>query len=157
MKGKKGSGIILLIVLAIIFFGPTVCMNMVQKQEEVAFGTSGIYQEEEVKALSAQVIALFESKEYGKIRTEYVDPDVQEQVLEADIQGFAEDVSDDWGAYVSTTSVTVKEMKQMGEYYAGVITVTKYENVDVRYILYFNDEMKLIGIGLVDNNDTETE
>lgn len=147
--------IIIMAIIAIIFFLPTLLMYVMYYSKTVDFGTSGIYQEEEVKKISAEVVDLFTSKSYQEILDDYVDAEAKGDTDEETLENAVDEVNEDWGEYKETESVDLSEIKQRKKYYASSQSKVAYENVTVLINLIFDEDMEIIGLSIQDSEKAE--
>lgn len=147
-KSDMKSMIIMVAVVMLIFFAPNLIVALMQSAKPVDFGTSGLYQEDEVREVSAAVIELVSSGSFQKVLDDYAAEDVRTDENVESLETAAKTIADDWGAYRETGSVTLRELKQQKKYYASLVAEVVYENVTLQLEIVYNEEMKLIGLSM---------
>lgn len=158
MEKKKAGwiGFIIIIVVFLLFFGaPLLILRMVLAENEVDFGTSGLYQEEEVRTTSMEIIHLLAAGSYREVLEDYAVEGAETEENLKGIESRAASISGDWGEYKETTFLELSEVKSQGKYYASVRAELVHENVTVIYRLYFNEKMKMTGFELQDSMSAE--
>ena len=152
-SGNTKKWIIIMAIIAVIFFLPTLLMYIMYYSKTVDFGTSGLYQEEEVKTISAEVVDLFTSKSYQEILDDYVDADAKGDTDAEALETAVTEVNEDWGEYKETESITLSEVKQRKNYYASAQCTVAYENVTVFFNFVFDEDMEMIGLSIQDSEE----
>lgn len=153
--GISKKWIIIMVIIAAIFFLPTLLLYVTYYSKTVDFGTSGLYQEEEVKTISAEVVDLFNARSYQEILDDYVDAEAKGDTDAEALETAVTEVNEDWGEYQETASVSLSEVKQRSNYYASVESEVVYENVTVLFNFVFDEDMELIGLSIQDKDASE--
>lgn len=139
---------ILVVVVAIIaaFLVIAALLFKWQYPQSTDFGTSGKFQEEEVKAVATEVTALFSEKEYEKIMTDYAGEVLLKDADAEDLKYAATTANSDWGAFQEITSITLGELERAGNLYAVAEVQAVYENATITLTFSFDENLKLSGV-----------
>ena len=141
--GSKGPLLVLGIAILVFLIGPTILSYVLQYGATKEFGASGLYQEEEVKALAEEVLAAAEAKDFEAIRN-YIAEETRENVTVEDIQELYEVAGEDWGALKEVKALELYELKQMGEKFAVAKFTASFENEEVIVKVIFDPNMTLV-------------
>lgn len=149
MKQKKlDKRKILVVVVAIIaaFLVIAALLFKWQYPQSTDFGTSGKFQEEEVKAVATEVTALFSEQEYEKIMTDYAGEVLLKDADAEDLKYAATTANADWGTFKEITSITLGELERAGNLYAVAEVQAVYENATITLTFSFDENLKLSGV-----------
>ena len=147
MEKKSGRRMGFVIAGMLLFLAaPVVLLKVTMREEQAAFGTSGCFREEEVKARAEEIVRLFCAGSYGTLLEEYgAEGTVREQNIRA-MENSAAGIGADWGACREITWQALWEVKLLGGNYATVQAEAACENVTVVFRISFNEKMEMSGI-----------
>lgn len=114
------------------------------------FGSSGIFNEKEVKKQAEKVAELVAKDDYDGLSA-MADKSMQKILVEENRtqwEALKNSIGEDWGEFVSFGETKMGELKQMGKHYATIQIQVTYKNVKVTYSLSFDEEMRLAGMYL---------
>jgi len=147
--------LVMLAIILVISVVPNVLMTLVQSAKPVSFGTSGIYQEDEVRKTSEEVIALISAGSFREVVEKYAEENTNDNIVT--LEEASASVAKDWGEYKETVTVALRELKQLNKYYASLQAEVIYENVTVNFEFVYGEGMKLVGITMKNAASTELE
>lgn len=108
---------------------------------------SSIFDKAEVEALAEQVVDYINEENFDGLKEMAVDEMSsimnKERMDEAKAR-----VSEDWGGFQSIVDITTTEVTQRGVTAAVAYVSADYENVQIRYIFAFDEDMKLASLGI---------
>ena len=108
---------------------------------------SSIFDKAEVEALAEQVVDYINEENFDGLKEMAVDEMSsimnKERMDEAKAR-----VSEDWGEFQSIVDITTTEVTQRGVTAAVAYVSADYENVQIRYIFAFDEDMKLASLGI---------
>ncbi len=111
----------------------------------IAIEDSKIFEKEETEELAKEVIRLFNEEDYDKLHTYSIEK--MKEVLNKESMDEIKEVyiGEDWGAFETYGNIYMAQISQMQKKSVAVQIGARYENVNVTYTLYFNEDMKLEG------------
>ena len=133
-------------MLLFMLFVPLVLLVVTQRTQEVPLGTSGIYQEAEVKAAAEKILELYEEGSYQMILEEYAvegscsEDNATRMEVEADV------IKADWKNRGEVTYIKLSELKKMKDYFVNVQLYAEYGEIVVNFSMFFDSELKLTGM-----------
>lgn len=145
-KLSKTNIFVLIVGIIAVFFVIAAILFKWQYPASSDFGTSGKFQEEEVKAEATEIVELFSAQEYEQIMTEYAGKVLLDDAEAEDLKYAATTVNPDWGEFQKINTITLGELKRAGKQYALAEVETAYENVTVTFTFSFDENMKLSGV-----------
>lgn len=151
MGKKKTSwiGFLIIIIFVCVFcVAPIIFLNVMKEEKVYDFGTSGLFQEDEIKATSIEIIDLFADKSYQQVLKDYAAVGANTDANLTNLKSAATSIGEEWGADREIIFGTLAETKVLGEYFATVKAEVVYEKFSAIFHLHFNDEMKLSGIDI---------
>lgn len=129
-------GVILVILVAIVYWA---------LPKSIAIEDSKIFEKEETETLAKEVIRLFSIEDYDTLHTLSIEK-MQDLLNKESMDEIKRTyIGEDWGALESYGNIYMAQVSQMQKKSAAVQIGAVYENVNVTYTLYFNEEMKLEG------------
>ena len=108
---------------------------------------SSIFDQAEVEAQAGKVIEYINEENFDGLKEMSVE-DMASIMNKERMDEAKARVSEDWGEYQSITDITTTEMTQRGVTAAVAYVSADYENVQVRYTLAFDEDMKLAALGI---------
>lgn len=135
-----------IIIVAVILVAASVATYWMQPQNK-ALAESEVFSEEEVKAQAEKIIGLLNAEDFDSLQSLVV-PDMQEIMNKERMDEGKARISEDWGDFVSIETMQDAEIIQRGAHIAAVYVTAEYENIEVHYILAFNEDMKLASFGI---------
>lgn len=141
-KKRIRNIIITAVVLAI---AAVACYFAMPKNKDLS--QSRIFDKAEVEALAEQVVDYINEENFDGLKEMAVDEMSsimnKERMDEAKAR-----VSEDWGEFQSIVDITTTEVTQRGVTAAVAYVSADYENVQIRYIFAFDEDMKLASLGI---------
>lgn len=141
-KKRIRNIIITAVVLAI---AAVACYFAMPKNKDLS--QSSIFDQAEVEALAEQVVDYINEENFDGLKEMAVDEMSsimnKERMDEAKAR-----VSEDWGEFQSIVDITTTEVTQRGVTAAVAYVSADYENVQIRYIFAFDEDMKLASLGI---------
>lgn len=137
-KAIKIASIVIILIIGLIIYVYWLFPKTVD------FGTSGLFEEQEVENQIKWVVHLIEENECEALKKVSVE-EMKKLITETLLKQSKDMVSDDWGEFKEFGNLYLTELKQKGQSYAvGQVTVS-YENVSVTYLVTLDKELKLAG------------
>ena len=140
---KKKLSIIISIIFVLI--AATAIYFAMPKNKDLS--ESSIFDQEEIEALSEQVVDYINTEDYEGLKAMSVD-EMADVMNEERMDEAKARVSEDWGAFQDVDSITTTEVNQRGKTAAVAYVAASYENVDIRYTFAFDENMKLASLGI---------
>lgn len=140
---KKKLSIIISIIFVLI--AATAIYFAMPKNKDLS--ESSIFDQEEIEALSEQVVDYINTEDYEGLKAMSVD-EMADVMNEERMDEAKARVSEDWGAFQAIDSITTTEVNQRGTTAAVAYVAASYENVDIRYTFAFDENMKLASFGI---------
>ena len=142
-KKKRIRNIIITAVVLVI--AAVACYFAMPKNKDIS--QSSIFDKAEVEALAEQVVDYINEENFDGLKEMAVDEMSsimnKERMDEAKAR-----VSEDWGGFQSIVDITTTEVTQRGVTAAVAYVSADYENVQIRYIFAFDEDMKLASLGI---------
>lgn len=140
---KKKLSIIISIIFVLI--AATAIYFAMPKNKDLS--ESSIFDQEEIEALSEQVVDYINTEDYEGLKAMSVD-EMADVMNEERMDEAKARVSEDWGAFQAIDSITTTEVNQRGTTAAVAYVAASYENVDICYTFAFDENMKLASFGI---------
>lgn len=135
-----------IIITAVILVSATLmCYFVMPKNKDLS--QSSIFDQAEVEAQAGKVIEYINEENFDGLKEMSVE-DMASIMNKERMDEAKARVSEDWGEYQSITDITTTEMTQRGVTAAVAYVSADYENVQVRYTLAFDEDMKLAALGI---------
>ena len=135
-----------IIITAVILVSATLmCYFVMPKNKDLS--QSSIFDQAEVEAQAGKVIEYINEENYDGLKEMSVE-DMASIMNKERMDEAKARVSEDWGEDQSITDITTTEMTQRGVTAAVAYVSADYENVQVRYTLAFDEDMKLAALGI---------
>ena len=137
-KKKKTRNIVIIAVILVLASVATYWMM----PRTGSLEDSTLFDEATVKSQAEKVIGYINADDYESLQDVSADK-MKEIMTEERLSEAKEKVSDDWGAFISTTTISKRGVNAAVAY----VTAT-YENVEIHYTLAFDEDMKLASFGM---------
>lgn len=135
-----------IIITAVILVSATLmCYFVMPKNKDLS--QSSIFDQAEVEAQAGKVIEYINEENFDGLKEMSVE-DMASIMNKERMDEAKARVSEEWGEYQSITDITTTEMTQRGVTAAVAYVSADYENVQVRYTLAFDEDMKLAALGI---------
>lgn len=135
-----------IIITAVILVSATLmCYFVMPKNKDLS--QSSIFDQAEVEAQAGKVIEYINEENFDGLKEMSVE-DMASIMNKERMDEAKARVSEDWGEYQFITDITTTEMTQRGVTAAVAYVSADYENVQVRYTLAFDEDMKLAALGI---------
>lgn len=135
-----------IIITAVILVSATLmCYFVMPKNKDLS--QSSIFDQAEVEAQAGKVIEYINEENFDGLKEMSVE-DMASIMNKERMDEAKARVSEDWGEYQSITDITTTEMTQRGVTAVVAYVSADYENVQVRYTLAFDEDMKLAALGI---------
>lgn len=143
-SGRSSKKIIIIIAVAAVCIIGVAAYLFSRLPRSAAFGNSGMFEEEAVKAQVEAVIKLTETDNWDVILDTYGAEVMQTEAVRDSLTAAKQDLGT-LGAYQKITNQFLYELKVSGVTYAAVEAVALYEERSVTYTMLFDRDLKLEG------------
>lgn len=135
-KRILSSAAVLLVVCGLAWW-------VIPKNAEI--GSSGVYEQKAVEEKAEQVLELLVQDDFEGLKEEATEK-MQKAIDGNAIITVRNEISEDWGKYISMGKIYSAEMKQREKHLAVTQTAVTYENLTVNYTISFDKELKVAGL-----------
>ena len=142
-KYKKNRRIRILCESAAVIILLSVLMyQMTPKTAEI--GSSGLFEEQAVEEALKEIIEAFRTGDL-EILHKWSSEDMQEVMTSEKLKEAKNQMSDEYGEWISFGEPDMFEMKKKGETYAMAQIAASYEKNSITYMIAFDQDMKIAG------------
>ena len=140
-KTLKIWGIVLLIVVVLA----AAAYVKMPKMSDISEST--VFQEEQVRAQTEEIITLYSNNDYKAV-VEYMDDEMKQVLNASTLQYVKDQMGTDFGELLAFGTMYMTEVRQSGGIYAMVQVNVSYANTSVTYTVTYDESMKLAGFYL---------
>lgn len=132
---------VVILIIIILIFG--IAYSKLPKWGNISEST--VFQEKEVRAAAEEIIRLYSDNDYDAVAS-YVNDDMKNVLSKSTLQYMKEQISTNFGQFKEISDMTFDLAKYDGEQFVLTKTNVLYENVNVTYIIIFDQNMKLSSV-----------
>ena len=135
----------IIITVVVLVAAVIACYFAMPKNKDLS--QSSIFDQAEVEAQAGKVIEYINEENFDGLKEMAVE-DMASIMNKERMDEAKARVSEDWGEFQSIVDITTTEVTQRGVTAAVAYVSADYENVQIRYIFAFDEDMKRASLGI---------